>query len=46
MYARDIKTGITVYNQEPVIVNETVATAFVDGKNVLGIKGTLNIFKQ
>ncbi|XP_041365965.1 uncharacterized oxidoreductase YjmC-like [Gigantopelta aegis] len=36
MYVKDIKTGMTVSDQEPEILKETAATAFVDGKNVLG----------
>lgn len=36
MYVHDIQSGITVSNIEPQILNETAATAYVDGKNVLG----------
>lgn len=36
MYVRDIETGITVSDKEPVIAKETAATALVNGNNVLG----------
>jgi len=36
MYVRDIQSGITVSDKEPEIIKETAATAYVDGKNVLG----------
>lgn len=36
MYVHDIETGITVSDLEPVITKETVATAHVDGQNLLG----------
>lgn len=36
MYVKDIESGITVSDMEPVIVKETAATALVNGKNTLG----------
>ncbi len=36
MYVRDIKSGMTVSNCEPVVVQERAATAHVDGCNLLG----------
>ena len=36
MYVNDIANGITVSNTEPRILKETVATAHVDGMNLLG----------
>lgn len=36
MYVHDIESGITVCDKEPVIAKETVATALVDGQNLLG----------
>ena len=36
MYVNDIGSGITVADKEPSVVKETVATALVDGNNVLG----------
>lgn len=36
MYVRDIKSGITVSDREPEVLKETVATAHVDGHNLLG----------
>jgi len=36
MYVRDIETKITVSDTEPKILHETVATAHVDGMNLLG----------
>ena len=36
MYVHDIESGITVSNTEPTVVRETAATAYVDGRNVLG----------
>ena len=36
MYVNDIKTGMTVSDKEPEILKESVATAWVDGNNVLG----------
>ena len=36
MYVRDLKTGLTASDDEPAIVNETVSTALVDGRNLLG----------
>ncbi|CAH1798083.1 unnamed protein product [Owenia fusiformis] len=36
MYINDIKGGTTVGNKEPTIEKETVATAFVNGNNILG----------
>lgn len=33
---KDIESGITVSDVEPKIVKETVATAYVNGNNVLG----------
>jgi len=36
MYVRDIQTGITVSDVEPLVINETPAAALVDGKNCLG----------
>ncbi|XP_013391480.1 uncharacterized protein LOC106159668 isoform X2 [Lingula anatina] len=36
MYVKDIKSGITVHDMEPVTVKESAATALVDGQNVLG----------
>ena len=39
MYVHDIEVGTTVCNGTPVILNETAATAFVDGNNLLGPVG-------
>lgn len=36
MYVNDLKTKITCTDGEPEILNETAATAMVDGKNLLG----------
>ena len=36
MYVNDTKSGSTVSNKEPEIVNEKAGTAWVDGQNVLG----------
>lgn len=36
MYVKDIKTGICAKDGEPVVEKESVATALVDGKNLLG----------
>jgi LDH2 family malate/lactate/ureidoglycolate dehydrogenase len=36
MYVRDIKAGTTNSTDEPLIVKESVATALVDGNNLLG----------
>ncbi|XP_053741972.1 uncharacterized oxidoreductase YjmC-like [Synchiropus splendidus] len=36
MYVKDIKSGICAKDGEPVVVKESVATALVDGKNLLG----------
>ena len=36
MYVRDISTGITVSNKEPVIETERLSTAHVNGCNLLG----------
>lgn len=36
MYVKDIESGVTVSDKEPVILKESLATAFVDGQNVLG----------
>jgi len=36
MYVHDIETKTTVSDDEPKILRETVATAHVDGMNVLG----------
>ncbi|XP_048758864.2 uncharacterized oxidoreductase YjmC-like [Ostrea edulis] len=36
MYVKDIQTGITVSDKDPVITKESAATAFVDGQNLLG----------
>lgn len=36
MYVRDVQTGMTACDVEPSIIKETIATALVDGNNVLG----------
>ncbi|KAK3603644.1 hypothetical protein CHS0354_017361 [Potamilus streckersoni] len=36
MYINDVKSGTTVGDAKPEIVKETIATALVDGNNVLG----------
>ena len=36
MYVRDIQTGITVSDCEPMILQEKGATGHVDGCNLLG----------
>ncbi|ESO03740.1 hypothetical protein HELRODRAFT_191945 [Helobdella robusta] len=36
MYVKDIQSGITVSDKEPVILKESAATAHVDGSNLLG----------
>lgn len=36
MYVRDVKAGTTNSKEEPSIIKETVSTALVDGKNLLG----------
>ncbi|CAL1541557.1 unnamed protein product [Lymnaea stagnalis] len=36
MYVKDIQTKMCVSDKEPEIVKETVATAYVDGNNLLG----------
>lgn len=36
MYVKDIETGICAKDGEPVVEKESVATALVDGKNLLG----------
>lgn len=36
MYVKDIQSGICAKDGEPVIEKESVATALVDGKNLLG----------
>ena len=36
MYVRDIETGITERDKDPVVIKETQATAYIDGQNVLG----------
>ncbi|XP_028649358.1 uncharacterized oxidoreductase YjmC-like [Erpetoichthys calabaricus] len=36
MYVKDIKTKICAKDGEPVVINESVATALVDGCNLLG----------
>ena len=36
MYLLDITSGTTAKQGEPKIIKETVATALVDGNNVLG----------
>ena len=35
-YVRDVKAGTTNSKEEPSIIKETVSTALVDGKNLLG----------
>ncbi|XP_065834516.1 uncharacterized oxidoreductase YjmC-like [Oscarella lobularis] len=42
MYVHDVECKVTAIDAEPVVANETPATAFVDGRNVLGpVAGTL-----
>lgn len=36
MYVNDIQSGACKPNEEPVILKETVSTAWVDAKSVLG----------
>lgn len=36
MYVRDVKSGTTNSTDEPLIVKESLATALVDGNNLLG----------
>lgn len=36
MYVKDVLSGATVCDTEPVIVKETPSTALVDGNNLLG----------
>jgi len=36
MYVKDIQTEICAVDGEPVVEKESVATALVDGKNLLG----------
>ncbi|KAL3832501.1 hypothetical protein ACJMK2_024140 [Sinanodonta woodiana] len=36
IYIQDVKSGTTASNAKPEIVKETIATALVDGNNVLG----------
>ena len=36
MYVHDIESGIAVCDQEPAIIKQTVATGYVDGRNLLG----------
>ena len=36
MYVKDIKSGTTVSDKEPVILKELAGTAWVDGNNLLG----------
>lgn len=36
MYVKDIQTGICSKDGEPIIEKESVATALVNGENVLG----------
>lgn len=36
MYVKDIKTGICAKDGEPEVEKESAATAFVNGKNLLG----------
>lgn len=44
MYVHDIESGITVCNTEPEIVKETAATAYINGKNLLGpVVGTFSM---
>lgn len=44
MYVKDVLSGITVCDKEPVIVRETPATGLVDGNNLLGtVVGTFSM---
>jgi len=36
MYVHDIKVGTTVLDGKPEVINETSATALVEGNNLLG----------
>ena len=36
MYVKDVKSGTTVSDKEPVILKELAGTAWVDGNNLLG----------
>ena len=36
MYVHDIEVGTTVLEGKPEVMNETTATALVDGNNLLG----------
>lgn len=36
MYVRDVQSGMTASDKEPEILKDTVATALVDGNNLLG----------
>ena len=36
MYVKDVSSGTTLSNCEPIIIKENAATAYVDGKNLLG----------
>ena len=35
-YVNDVRQGSTSSNEEPIIIKESAATAFVDGNNLLG----------
>ena len=37
MYVTDVKCGYVNSVDEPVILKESVATAYVDGNNILGL---------
>ena len=39
MYVHDIEVGTTVLKGKPEVMNETSATALVDGNNLLGPPG-------
>ena len=36
MYVNDISSGITLKEGEPILIKENVATAYVNGSNLLG----------
>ena len=43
MYVNDIQVGTTALDGEPEVVNETSATAFVKGNNLLGPVSTCSL---
>ena len=46
MYVRDVKAGVCNTEGEPSIIKDSIATAYVDGNNLLGFKTTRLLRKK